>query len=114
MLLARARGLDPVQLAVPPTHVALPTAAFLEVRLVWDRAARHYTWHLVVEDGRLPDPPAPGGTIAAVDLGEIVARLPSPTLPQKTSTVALGARLWRSSPSMPMVPDGPPSDSAIP
>ncbi len=45
-------------------------AAFLEVRLVWDRAAQHYSWHVVVEDGVQPLP-APGTSTAAVDLGEI-------------------------------------------
>jgi putative transposase len=42
----------------------------LEARLVWDRAARHYGWHLVVEDGQRPEP-MPGTHTAAVDLGEI-------------------------------------------
>jgi putative transposase len=46
-------------------------AAFREARLVWDRVAQHYTWHLVVEDG-LPPAPAPlGDQTAAIDLGEI-------------------------------------------
>ena len=40
----------------------------LEVRLVWDRAAQHYTWHLVVEDGSKPTPPPPQDHPAAVDL----------------------------------------------
>jgi putative transposase len=33
--------------------------------------ARHYTWHLVVEDGVAPAPSPPGDHTAAVDLGEI-------------------------------------------
>ena len=48
----------------------LDTPTFLEARLVWDRAARHYTWHLVIEDGTKPEP-MPGTHTAAVDLGEI-------------------------------------------
>lgn len=68
--LSRARGLAPVQVALPPHLISLPVGAFLEARLVWDRAARHYTWHLVVEDGQAPDV-APGPGIAAVDLGEV-------------------------------------------
>jgi len=68
--LARARGLAPVSVLLPPHLVAVPAAAFLEVRLVWDRAAQHYSWHVVVADGVLPLP-APGATTAAVDLGEI-------------------------------------------
>jgi putative transposase len=48
----------------------LPQTAFLEVRLVWDRVSHHYAWHLVIEDGKVPEPP-PGPAVAAVDLGEI-------------------------------------------
>src|SRR5258708_24754252 len=68
--LARARGVAPVAVLLPPTLVSLPAAAFWEVGLVWDRAAQHYSWHVVVEDG-VPPLPAPGTTTAAVDLGEI-------------------------------------------
>src|SRR5258708_11562287 len=70
LLLARARGLAPVTVALPFNLLPLATAAFLEARLVWDRAARRYSWHLVVEDGLQPEP-APGSNTAAVDLGEI-------------------------------------------
>lgn len=70
LLLARARGLAPVSISLPPNLIAWPAAAFLEARLVWDRAARHYTWHLVVEDGSVPEA-APGTRTAAVDMGEI-------------------------------------------
>jgi hypothetical protein len=44
--LSRARGLAPVQVVLPPNLTSLKTAAFLEIRLVWDRAARHYNWHV--------------------------------------------------------------------
>lgn len=71
LLLARARGLPPVRVPLPTTLVPLPQAAFLEARLVWDRAARHYSWHLVIEDGTQPAPPPPGDHTAAIDLGEI-------------------------------------------
>lgn len=70
LLLARARGLPAVQVPLPSNLLALPAAAFLEARLVWDRAVRHYTWHLVITDGMLPDV-AHGSNTAAVDLGEI-------------------------------------------
>jgi IS605 OrfB family transposase len=36
----------------------------------WSGAGRHYHWHVTVEDGAEPSP-APGGTVIAVDLGEI-------------------------------------------
>jgi putative transposase len=71
LLLARARGLAPVAVRLPDNLRPLPADAFLEARLVWDRAARHYGWHLVVEDGAKPEPVPPGGHTAAVDLGEI-------------------------------------------
>lgn len=70
LLLAKAKGLAPVEVALPFQLSELPSTAFLEVRLVWDRAARHYTWHLVIEDGREPYP-ALGEGVVAVDLGEI-------------------------------------------
>jgi putative transposase len=71
LLLARARGLAPMSVPLPPNLLSLPVQAFMEARLVWDRAARHYTWHLVVEDGVEPAPPPPEDNTAAVDLGEI-------------------------------------------
>ena len=61
LLLKRARGWLRSRWRCPPNLLALPAAAFLEVRLVWDRAARHYTWHLVVEDGTKPAPRTTGG-----------------------------------------------------
>lgn len=70
LLLARAKGLAPVRVPLPPNLVSLSAKAFLEARLVWDRAARHYRWHLVVEAGALTEG-APSTNTAAVDLGEI-------------------------------------------
>jgi putative transposase len=42
----------------------------LEVRLVYDRLACRYTWHIVVENGK-QSKPAPGNNVVGVDLGEI-------------------------------------------
>jgi putative transposase len=70
LLLARAKGLDPILVPLPPAVAALPNTAFHEMRLVWDRAAHHYTWHLVLDDGLMPQIP-PGSSIVACDLGEI-------------------------------------------
>jgi putative transposase len=64
LLLARAKGLAPVLVALPTPLVVLPATAFLEARLVWDRAARHYTWHLVIEDGLIPEPARGTGVVA--------------------------------------------------
>ena len=91
LLLGRARGLAPVQVALPSHLVSLPAAVFLEARLVWDRAARHYGWHLVVEDGSVPLP-APGTTTAAVDLGEIHPA----AVTDGTATVIISCRALRA------------------
>jgi putative transposase len=71
LLLGRARGVAPVQVPLPPNLHPLSEAAFLEVRLVWDRAARHYIWHMVIDDGTKPALPPSGDHTAAVDRGEI-------------------------------------------
>ena len=68
--MARARGLPPSRSPCPLIFAHLPVSAFLEARLVWDRAARHYMWHLVIEDGRAAEP-ARGVAVVAVDLVEI-------------------------------------------
>jgi putative transposase len=70
LLLARAKGLEPISIPLPEPLLTIPKTAFLEVRLVWDRASQHYAWHVVLEDGKTPEP-APGSAVAAVDLGEI-------------------------------------------
>jgi putative transposase len=70
MLLARARSLEPVHVALPPNLQGLREGAYKQVELVWDCASRRYHWHVTMEDGAEPAP-APGNTIVAVDLGEI-------------------------------------------
>jgi putative transposase len=70
MLLARARGLEPIRVFLPSNLAGYPVDAYKQVELVWNRAARHYHWHVTLEDGVEPAP-APGTAIVAVDLGEI-------------------------------------------
>ena len=70
LLLARARGLEPVAVALPPDLAALPKGAFVEMRLVYDLVAEHHRWHLVVDDGAETPLRTEGQTLAA-DLGEI-------------------------------------------
>jgi putative transposase len=70
LLLALARGRAPLQLPLPVGLRNLASDSFTEVRLVWDRASRHYSWHLVVDDGQAPLPSL-GSNVAAIDLGEI-------------------------------------------
>jgi putative transposase len=55
---------------MPSNLRVLGPEAFLEMRLVWDRAGQHYMWHLVVEDNLEPAE-SPGDRVADVDLGEI-------------------------------------------
>jgi putative transposase len=70
LLLARARGLAPILVALPPDLAALPKPAFVEMRLVYDRIAQRHQWHLVVDDGVDVPLRVEGQTLAA-DLGEI-------------------------------------------
>jgi putative transposase len=90
--LACARGLAPVTVSLPPHLLSVPAAAFREARLVWDRAAQHYAWHLVVEDGLPPAPAPPGDHTAAIDLGEIHPA----AVTDGTETVIFACRALRS------------------
>ena len=56
LVLARARGLAPVLVALPPGLAGLPKAAFVELRLVYDLVGRRHRWHLVVNDGVVTEP----------------------------------------------------------
>lgn len=57
-----------LRLALPPQlHAVLRV---MEVRLVFDKKARRYTWHVVAENGTAPKP-APGTNTVSVDPGEI-------------------------------------------
>jgi putative transposase len=68
LVLSTGLGNRPITIAIPePLRDVL---RFREVRLVYDKLARRYAWHLVVEDGRQPRP-APGDNVVSVDLGEI-------------------------------------------
>ena len=70
LLLALARGHKPVQVRLPEKLQSLEPIAFVEMRLVWDKAGRHYQWHAVIEDGTTPNA-APGSNVAGIDLGEV-------------------------------------------
>lgn len=59
----------------PKIAIALPDSLwsalkFVEVRLVFDKKARHYNWHIVLENG-IAAKPAPGNNTVSVDPGEI-------------------------------------------
>jgi putative transposase len=68
ILLSRAKGAPAIRIPLPAK--LRDVLRILEVRLVYDRRARCYTWHLVVENGIQPTAP-PGTNVVAVDLGEI-------------------------------------------
>jgi putative transposase len=68
LILSRGRGHPPITLALPKS--LRDVLHFREVRLVYDKLGRRYTWHLVVENGKQPQP-APGTNEVSVDLGEI-------------------------------------------
>src|SRR5688572_7144926 len=70
LLLALARGLDPILVALPANLRPLPAKAFTEMRLVYNQASRHYEWHLVVDHGVEIKPTQATG-VAAIDLGEV-------------------------------------------
>ena len=61
---------DERAVAIPIPERLRGCLRFLEVRLVYDKYARRYTWHVVVENGLKPKP-APGASVVSVDLGEI-------------------------------------------
>ena len=67
MLLARARGLASVRVALPTW---LLNAQIVEVRLVYNHKARHYDWHVVCDEGHITPEPS-GNNVIAVDMGEI-------------------------------------------
>ena len=68
LVLSNGRGNVPIVIAIPePLRDVL---RFLEVRLVYDKLGRRYTWHIVVENGKQPKP-VPGINVVSVDLGEI-------------------------------------------
>jgi hypothetical protein len=52
LLLALARGHEPIRVSLPSNLADLPPDSMVEIHLVWDWAARRYFWHLVVEDGQ--------------------------------------------------------------
>jgi putative transposase len=70
LLLARARSLEPIRVVLPARLLAYSPRAYRQSELVWDRAGRHYRWHITLEDDTAPAP-APGNAVVAVDLGEI-------------------------------------------
>ena len=72
LTLSNGKGNPPITFTLPPSLAEV--LRVLEVRLVYDRKARRYTWHVVVENGKQPlhaPAYAPGARAVSVDLGEI-------------------------------------------
>ncbi len=67
LILALARGREPIRVALPE---ALRQQAIAQVELVYNTAARHYQWHITTDDGVVPEP-ATGTNVLAGDFGEI-------------------------------------------
>jgi putative transposase len=91
LLLALARGLEPIRVELPKLLRGFPQEAFTEVRLVYNKASRHYEWHLVVADGMEVKPSEAQG-IAAIDLGEIHPA----TITDGTKAAVISCRQLRS------------------
>ena len=68
LYLSTGQGNSKIVVTLPSVlHGAL---RFVEVRLVYDKKASRYTWHVVAENGLAPKP-APGTNTVSVDPGEI-------------------------------------------
>ena len=68
LTLSTGKGNRPITISLPAHLVEV--LRVLEVRLVFDKKAHRYTWHVVVENGLQPRP-APGTNVVSVDLGEV-------------------------------------------
>jgi putative transposase len=91
MLLARARGLEPVRVMLSSHLSAYLASVFKQVELVWDRAGPRYNWHVTIEDGMEPML-SPGSNVVAVDLGEIHPA----TLTDGEEAIVISARRLRA------------------
>lgn len=67
-MLSNGRGRRRIEIKLP--EALRKVLRILEVRLVFDRKAGRYCWHIVAENGRQPAAP-PGENIVAADLGEV-------------------------------------------
>ncbi len=75
LLLSRAKGVDPIRMMLPEHLASLAVEAFSQMELVYDNSARHYAWHLTVDDGVVAPEPATTAPkarkVLAVDMGQI-------------------------------------------
>jgi putative transposase len=70
LLLARARGLEPVRVKLPHHLANFEQHQFKEVKLVFNHKKKRYDWHMAIDDGQ-DAPPSKGDNVVAIDLGEI-------------------------------------------
>jgi hypothetical protein len=59
LLLSLANGLQPIEVSLPSHLAGLREDAFVEMRLVFNKASKRYEWHLVIDDSmtRVPSNP---------------------------------------------------------
>jgi len=93
LLLALARGHSPLNVSLPSPWVMLPKEAFVEMRLVWDKAGRRYNWHLVIDDGQLQLPAEPPGNR---DMGGDLGEVHPITVTDGKEAIVISARALRS------------------
>lgn len=70
LLLSLARGQKPIRVKLPQDLCFLDKNAFKEMRLVYNRGSRRYSWHLVVDVSE-QETTRPGDKVAAIDMGEV-------------------------------------------
>ena len=70
LVLSLAEGLAPLEVRLPSHLAGLREAMFVEMRLVFNKASKHYEWHLVIDDQQTVEPLA-GLQVVAGDLGEV-------------------------------------------
>lgn len=68
LALSNGKGNQKIQIRLPES--LRDALRFLEVRLVFEKRALKYFWHIVVENGRQPKEPD-GNNVVSVDLGEV-------------------------------------------
>jgi len=70
LVLSLADKLPPLEVPLPANLVGLREDVFVEMRLVFNKASKHYEWHLVIDDQQTVGPVA-GTKVVAGDLGEV-------------------------------------------
>src|SRR5688572_16352773 len=70
MLLAKARGLEPIKVKLSGNFASFTSSQVKEVRLYFNRSSQRYEWHIVIAV-QAPIPVPGSENVIAIDLGEI-------------------------------------------